>query len=578
MHPSSGETEEIKANALSAGRMRLWPAVAICVGHLALLWVALASPTIIMNAVGIVGAPVLATLLLIIWWMTASRSPWRIRLAGLMLYLAIIAWIVLSQPHDGIRMLIVALPALNFGLVAALVATYRVPRIQMAMAIVVLLVGAVAFPLFRITDVNSNLSPVLGWRWTPTSEELLASTTTAHKPGARAEVPAQAAPEDWPGFRGANRDGVAKGVEFALNWQENPPKELWRRRVGLGFSSFAAVGDYLFTQEQRFDDEAVVCYGAATGDEIWLTAVKARFEDSTGSGPRATPTFEGGKIYAQGATGILHCLDAATGAPLWQKDIGEDTGAGLPTWGFASSPLVTDKHVIIFSGGPEGKSVAAYDKLTGNRAWHAGGGTHGYASAQQFSIDGAAQILMASSLGIQSFAPETGSLMWEHRWPVSTNPRVVQPLLFDSNGVLLGTAEGKGTRLLEVSKTNDTWAVQEKWTTKSFRPYFNDFVFHNGYCYGFDGNMLACMDARTGDRKWKGDRYGGQLLLVEDLEVLVVLTEKGKIALVKATPESFEEIAVVDALAGKTWNHPIVAHGRLIVRNAEEAVCFELPK
>ena len=557
---------------------RMWPAALIICAYLIALVVALKMPTIIMNAMGLIAAPIVATFLLVIWWLFFSRTPWHERIAGITLFAATLAWIVFTQAHEGQRLLMIALPVLTTAIVVMMLLTSRAaPRVRRVSVLAIMGICAAVFPLFRVADVSSTLAPILAWRWSPTPEEALEMSGAAVLKNGTADVPSQAGPADWPEFRGPARNGRVDGVRFSTDWDNAPPKELWRNRVGLGYSSFAVAGDYAFTQEQRQDMEFVVCYQASTGEEIWDNAIEARFDDSTGSGPRATPTFADGKLYTQGATGILQCLDASTGAVIWKEDIQADTGAKLPTWGFASSPLVTDTHVIVFAGGQDGKSVAAYDKTTGQHAWSSGSGKSGYASAQISTVAGVPQVLMTSSFGIQSLAIDSGAVLWENEWETSMNPRVVQPLVYDDNAVLVGTAEGKGTRRLELATNDNSWTVAEMWTTKKFRPYFNDFVFHDGYCYGFDGNALTCIDARTGERSWRGSQYGGQVLLIADMDMLLVLTEKGNVALVQATPESFEEIVQFKALDGKTWNHPVVAQGKLFVRNAEEAACFELP-
>ena len=254
-----------------------------------------------------------------------------------------------------------------------------------------------------------------------------------------------------------------------------------------------------------------------------------------------------------------------------------DTDAKLPVWGFASSPLVTGDLVIVFSGGREGKSIAAYHRATGELTWTAGDGTHGYSSGHLARIAEVPQVLVTSDIGSQSFAPETGDMLWEHRWVVNTNPRCVQPLVVDANSIMIGTAGGKGTRRLRVDREDGSWKVEEVWTTRRFRPYFNDFVYHEGYCYGFDGSRFTCIDVATGERKWTGPKYGGQVLLLPDLDALLILSEKGNVVVLEATPEGHNKLAQFKALSGKTWNHPVIAGGRLFVRNSEEAACFDLP-
>ena len=562
-------------------RPRLWPAVAVVAVHLCITFgTILRATTNIHYMVGIIIAPLLAALLLMIWWLAASRVPFRERLIGFVLMAAVVAWVALSQKSNGFILLLAALPVLTTAVVAFLAATgwMRWP-VRRWGAVAVMVVCAVVFTGLRADGLDGNLLPMISLRLSPTSEQLLASAGRQSTPGSleAVDMPQQASEGDWPGFRGPVRDGRATGIAFSANWDETPPREMWRRRVGLGWSSFTVIGEYLFTQEQRGGEELVVCYRAGDGNEVWRSGVSARFEEPMGPGPRGTPAFDRGKLYTQGATGVLLCLDAVAGSLLWQRDLTKDVGAKTPTWGFSSSPVVAGNTVITYAGAGKGKSVAAYDAESGELLWSAGEGGHGYSSGHLARIADVPQVLMSSNYGLQAFEPETGSILWEHAWDYGGQARIVQPLLPDANSVILGTGTGLGTRSLGVAKEGAVWKVEEQWTTRRFRPYFNDLVYHEGHCYGFDGNRLACMDAATGERLWRGPRHGGQVLLIAEMGMLLVLNEAGEVVLVQAAPDEYHEIAKFKAIDGKTWNHPVVAHGRLFVRNSDEAACFELP-
>jgi outer membrane protein assembly factor BamB len=308
----------------------------------------------------------------------------------------------------------------------------------------------------------------------------------------------------------------------------------------------------------------------------------------SGAGPRATPTFSGGKLYTQGARGRLNCLDAATGEPVWSRDILADANPGAdklpkdqqpapPVWGFSSSPLVTQGEVIVFAGGKDGRGVLAYDAATGEPKWHGGKGTHGYSSPQLATLEGIKQVLMVSDYGLESFDPQTGKLLWDHDWTVQEIFRVCQPHLLAGGRIVLGTPMDGGTRLLSVARSGDGWKVAEEWTADNFKPYFNDVVSHNGYLYGFDGDHFTCRDLATGNRKWKKGRYGhGQVLLAADQGLLIVISEKGELVLVEANSEKLVERGKLKALSGKSWNHPVIAGNKLLVRNAEEMACYDL--
>jgi outer membrane protein assembly factor BamB len=401
---------------------------------------------------------------------------------------------------------------------------------------------------------------------------------TVDNPGRTAELPEQAGSYDYPAFRGGNRDAVLPNVTIGSDWETNPPKELWRRKIGDGRSSFAAVGDYVFTQEQRGPNEVVVCYDAATGDEIWINAVRARFTESRGDGPRATPTFHDGRLYTQGAMGALQCLDASTGEVIWARDVTEDAGSEVLQYGFSSSPLVIDNLVYAVVAGPDGKGMAAYNIVDGEPAWFSGNGVHTYASPHFATLAGRGQIILPSEIGLEAFDPATGDVLWNHLWNVRINPRCTQPVFPADNQVLIGTAGGIDTILFEVANVDGDLSAATVWASKDFQPFVNDAVLHEGHLYGFDNRTFVCMDVSTGEVKWKGRPHAGQLVMLPEMDAVLIVAEIGFVRLVRVSPEEEVELGRFHALTGTTYNYPTVANGRLFVRNALEAACYELPE
>ncbi len=397
---------------------------------------------------------------------------------------------------------------------------------------------------------------------------------------AKVEPPAPAAPArraEWPGFRGPERDGVIRGVQIATDWAQSPPVQLWRRGVGPGWSSFAVSGNLIYTQEQRGGDEVVSCYRITTGEPVWRHRDATRFwESNAGAGPRGTPTLSNGRVYTFGGTGILNVLDAVSGAVLWSRNAASDVNAKTPMWGFSSSPLVVGDVVIVAAGG----KLAAYDVATGAPRWTGGGGGFSYSSPHLATIDGVEQVVFMSGPGTTGIAPATGKVLWQYAW---SGGAIVQPGLTPEGDLLLNTVSmngGVGLRRVSVAHESGGWTTSERWTSNGLKPYFNDFVVHNGHAYGFDGNILSCINLEDGTRKWKGGRYGaGQLLLLADQDLLLVLAEEGDLALVKAAPDQFTEVArFPQALEGKTWNHPVVVRDVLLVRNDHEMAAFRLSR
>jgi outer membrane protein assembly factor BamB len=328
-------------------------------------------------------------------------------------------------------------------------------------------------------------------------------------------------------------------------------------------------------QEQRGDEELVSTYDLRTGEPVWRHRDAARFwESNGGAGPRATPTLGNGRVYTAGGTGILNALDARDGAVIWSRNVASDTRTQVPPWGIASSPLAIGDVVIAAAAG----SLAGYDAATGSPRWLGPTDGWGYSSPHLSTIDGVAQVVLLNGAGAIGVAPSDGTPLWTHAWP---SDGMVQPATIAGGDFLIGSGSGlagnTGMQRVAVAHNAGKWVVTERWTSNGLKPYFNDFVVHKGHAFGFDGSILACIDLDDGTRRWKGGRYGhGQMILLPDQDVLLVLSEQGALALVKAVPDGFAEIARFPAIEGKTWNHPVLVGDILLVRNGEEMAAFRL--
>jgi len=434
--------------------------------------------------------------------------------------------------------------------------------------------------LFRWDGQAGNFVPQFAFRFSPTPED---RAVEYFDKASESELPVTDNPgtleitaDDWPRFGGANEDHIVSDALIRRDWNENPPKELWRHPVGPGWSSFAVVGSLLFTQEQRGELEAIVCYDADTGKQVWLHTDEARFYDpASGAGPRSTPTIHNSKLYALGATGILNCLDPITGKHHWSTNIVEDANTSLIEWGMAGAPLIYDDAVIVNPGGETG-SVAAYDRNTGEKLWAGAGDQATYASPQIVELEGVPQILIYCSTGLCGHDATSGEKLWAFPWTNMTKLNIVQPIVLPDNSVFISSGYGGGSARLDITNGADGWKVDPQWTAPDrFRLKFNGGIYRDGYVYGLDEGILACFDVAKGKRTWKRGRYNfGQIVMVGD--DLVVITESGKVVLVEVTPKNAKEVAGFQAIEGKTWNHPVVNRGRLYVRNGEEAACYDL--
>jgi outer membrane protein assembly factor BamB len=382
----------------------------------------------------------------------------------------------------------------------------------------------------------------------------------------------------WTDFRGPNRAGAYTETAIETAWPATGLPRLWKQPVGGGYASFSVAERRAYTIEQRRDQEAITAYDVETGTELWAFKYPALFDEILGGpGPRATPVYFEGLIYSLGANGDFYCLSAKTGKPKWSKNILADNQAKNIHWAMAGSPLIVDEKVIVTPGGVNGKSIVAYNRLTGVPIWTSLNDRAGYTSPILATLAGRKQIVWISGGRAVGLAVEDGKLLWEFPFPAQMDMNCSQPVVIDDSNVLLSSAQGPGAALLEITKNGDGYAARAVWQNNRLKNKFNSSVLYQGYVYGFDEAVLACMDPKTGELKWKGGRYGyGQLLLAGGH--LVVLTEDGDVVLVRATPEGHQELARFSAIEGRTWNIPAIDNGLLLVRNTTEMACFRLGK
>jgi outer membrane protein assembly factor BamB len=523
-------------------------------------------------------AGLLAGLAVIVWWAFFSRAP-RIERWGAIALMIIAQVVTFRFLHEsivtgnmGYMYVLHSIPVMSLAFVVWAVATRRLSnKLRRVMMIATILFVCLGWTFVRSDGITGHGGVKLNWRWAETHEERLLAQTD-DEPMALFAATATEADVLWPGFRGPNRDGIIRDVRIETDWSASPPVELWRRPIGPGCSSFAVRGALLYTQEQRGDHEVVACYNVTTGEPVWRHSDAARFWDShAGAGPRGTPALKDERVYTLGATGILNVLDARDGAVVWSRNAASDTETDVPEWGFTSSPLVVENAVIVAIQG----TLIAYDLATGDLRWSSSDGGGSYSSPHLLTIDGVAQIVMLSEVGATSFAPVDGKLLWEHEW--QGGDRIVQPALTADGDVLICSGGmNLSLRRITVALGTDGWDIEERWTSRGLKPNHNDFVVHKGYAYGFNGPRLACIDVKDGERKWQGGRYGGQLLLLADQDLLLVVSEKGELALVGAAPDHLREIARFPAIKGKTWNHPVLVGDILMVRNGQEMAAFRM--
>jgi outer membrane protein assembly factor BamB len=443
-------------------------------------------------------------------------------------------------------------------------------------AVIAVLVTAVT--TVQLDGFYGDMIPQFRLRHAPAEDHALAESIAARDAEpVRIDLRTRT-PNDFPRFLGPHGRGIVEGISLERDWSNHKPRELWRQPIGLGWSAFSVVGDYAVTQEQRGELELVTCYELKTGRLVWQHEDRVRFSEAMGGdGPRATPTIDDGRVYAMGATGILNCLDGGTGKVIWSRDILADNNQNNLQWGKSCSPLVFDDIVVVTLGDEYEPSLSAYTGDGGRVLWRAGNDKPSYATPVLATLAEREQILAVNQNSVAAHDPSVGDMLWEYSWP-GEMPKCANAMPIGDDRVLISTGYGLDCVMLQVRSagTGGKLAVTELWKNKRMKTKLTNVVVRDGFIYGLDDGIMQCLDLTTGDQKWKGGRYGhGQVLLVGD--VLLVTTESGEVALVEAAPAKHRELARFRALTGKTWNNPALTGRYLLVRNAQEAACFELP-
>ncbi len=469
----------------------------------------------------------LAFILVLLWLILLSRFRWRTRLVGTIVPLAALAIFTLLVRVDG--------------------------------------------------SLSGTGLPRLVWRWSPARSGVVESFVRPLVPASPLAQTLKDIP-DVPQFFGPHRDGIIPDSRLAPEWKARPPRLLWRQPIGLGWSAFAVVGGRAFTQEQRGSNELVTCYELLSGRLLWSSSNRVCFSQwQGGAGPRATPTVFQGRVFTMGASGVLDCLDAATGKRFWSHDILKDPGHTNLTWGISCSPLVFDDTVVVTGGKCDNGTVIAYTLNTGEMLWKSGTERASYASPILATLASRRVILSLNAANLTAHDPASGELLLSYIWGSENNPKASQPVVLAGDRIFLSAGYGEGCVLLQVVANQEhRMTATPIWKGKSLKTQFNSVAARDGFLYGLDDGLLCCVDLTNGKRMWKDGRYGsGQTLVAGDL--ILIQSERGTVALARATPERFQEFGRISALSSKTWNYPTLAGPYLLVRNDVECACYELP-
>ncbi len=474
--------------------------------------------------------------------------------------------------------------------------------------------------LLRFESFSGEMVPRFSWRFGNNETPALKVTPLAESDTDELAVEVQSSTEDgsWLGFLGNGRTGVMSEREFEIPTSADEITRRWDIGIGEGWSSFAVADGIAVTLEQRDEMECVTAYRLSDGQLLWLVEHEANhFQALGGGGPRSTPAIipatelSPGRVYAQGATGTVWCLQLTDGEVLWKRDLIEITGWTIEeseqaiSWGRSGSPLIVDNLCVLPLGGPasasdEGRSLIALDAATGETVWRSGDQQISYASAMIMTLGGKRQIVSVNEADITGHDIESGKILWSFPWEGKSNSgaNCAAAMPAGENQFLIGKGYGGGSSLIQVTRVDnatnanddtskdassetETFVAEEIWhSSRVLKTKFNHTLVRDGIAYGLSNGALQAVEIESGKRLWeqsRRDRLGqGQAVLVED--VLVVQGEEGEVVLVAADPDDYQELIRIPALQHKTWNIPTVVDNLILIRNAHQAIALELPQ
>lgn len=379
---------------------------------------------------------------------------------------------------------------------------------------------------------------------------------------------------DWPQWRGPNRDGISKEVGLVHTFPEGGPNILWKQPIGTGFSGISVTGGKLLTMYAGKGEEFIVCLDARTGEQLWQVRSDAAYQNQFGNGPRATPTVDGAVVFTLGGQGMLYALNLRDGSTRWQRDLKKDYQAIVPRHGIASSPIVEENLLIVNVGGANGHAFVAFNKNNGREVWSSHDDNPDYSAPIAATIDGVRQMIFLTGSAVVSVAPQTGEVYWTYPW-IPQFYNAVTPVLVDGDKLFVSTGAGKGAVLLQVTTKEGKPQASPIWQSTVMKTNFSSSVVQGDYLYGFDNKTMKCINVMTQEEKWAKRGFQQGSLIFADGQ-FIVLGERGKIALIEATPREYRETAVAKVLRGRCWTVPALAHGILYLRNQKEILAIDM--
>ncbi|MBL8233153.1 MAG: PQQ-like beta-propeller repeat protein [Bryobacterales bacterium] len=382
--------------------------------------------------------------------------------------------------------------------------------------------------------------------------------------------------DDWPQWRGPNRDGISKETGLMTSWPAGGPKQVWKA-TGLseGFSGIAVVKGRIYTLGQRADEQFVMAFDAATGKKVWETKAGRSFRERRGHGPRGTPTVEADRLWALSADGTLVCLEAATGKKIWEQNIVDKFGGEVPHWGISESPLIDGEKVIVTPGGRDA-SVVALNKLDGKLIWKSPGDRAAYSSPIIVNSGGVKQYVTLTSNAAVGVSAATGEQLWRYTQVANNVANVATPL-YASDHIFVSSDYGTGCALLRLAPK--TGKASEVYFNREMKNHHASSILIGKHLFGFSSQILTAMDMMTGNVAWRDRSVGKGNMQYADGH-FYVMSERGDVALVEASPEAYKEKGRFSIPQGSfnTWTPPVVANGRMYLREQDNLYCFDVKK
>ena len=387
---------------------------------------------------------------------------------------------------------------------------------------------------------------------------------------------------DWAQYRGPNRDGVAISNSSLKAWPSgSQPVKIWSKPIGEGFSGVSIAGEQIITAMAEEDSEFLVSFEKATGKELWRIPLGKKFVEEMGNGPRATPTLDGDFAYILSSYGELYCVNIQTGKQIWHVSLTEKFNIQRPLRGFSTSPIILGETLIIHGGG-ENSAFIGLNKKTGETVWQVGESSAGHSSPFAAVINNVEQFVFTISRtvemnGERQILDEAVSVSADGQilWRGPSLPQIIaMPVFVPPNKVFISSSVENGCLLIEVLSDGN---IDTVWQNKEMRNHFNSSVYYKDHIYGFSSSTLKCLVAETAERKWSTRGFGKGSLIIAD-EKLLVLSDRGKLAMIEATPKGYNELAQAQVLEGKSWTSPTFEDGKIYLRNQKEMVCYDLTK